>query len=308
MANTPDTTLLVNYAGTYQKRLITQLVNGLQVVKDCTLRPNIKVQENMTKLIVNGTVKPASGTRTTSASNIKYEPRSLTVQLAQYDLDINTVQARKTWLGEVMKPGVNPTDLPFESQTWQAVMDDYGSKINDLTVWNGVRNDAGTGAIDIASGFGTIVKNEITAGKITPVVTGSMLTDTVEKCEAVYKSLPVKYRATLMYLYCSYDVFDAYCEDYANRFGLQPIYNQFNQIAIRHSNGKCILKPVTWIPQGVERIIITPQSNMLVGTDLLSDGNKINTHATLYVLEAGIIMAFGLQIEDLEPLAVNDHL
>ena len=308
MANTPDTTLLVNYAGTYQKRLITQLVNGLQVVQDCTLRPNIKVQENMTKLVVNGTVKPASGTRTTKADNLKYVPRSLSVQLAQYDLDINTVSARKTWMGEVMKPGVNPTELPFEEQTWQAVMNDYGTKINDNTVWNGVRNDIGTGPLDIANGFGTILKTEIANGAITPVVTGTMLTDTVAKCEEVYKSLPVKYRATPMFLYCSYDVYDAYCEDYATRFGLQPIYNAFGQIAIRHSNGKCILKPVTWIPQGVERIIITPQSNMLVGTDLLSDGNKINTHPTLYVLEAGIIMAFGLQIEDLEPLATNDHL
>ncbi|MGI4865432.1 MAG: hypothetical protein ACRYFZ_16030 [Janthinobacterium lividum] len=308
MANTPDTTLLVNYAGTYRQQLITRLVNGLQVVTDCTLRPNIKVQENMTKLFVNGTVKPASGTRTTTADNIKYEPRSLTVQLAQYDLDINTVQARKTWMGQVMKPGVNPTELPFEQTTWQAVMDDFGTKINDNTVWNGVRNDAGTGVLDIANGFGTIIKKEIQDQKITPVVTGTMLTDTVEKAEAVYKSLPSKYRATKMFMYCSFDVYDAYCEDYATRFGLQPIYDKFGQVAIRHSNGNCILKPVTWIPSGVERVVVTPQSNMLVGTDLLSDATRINTHPTLYTLEAGIIMAFGLQIEDLEPLAVNDHL
>ena len=306
MANTPDTSLLVNYAGTYRKQLISRLVNGLRVVNDCELRPNIKVQENSTKLIVNGTVKPASGTRTTTASNIKYEPRALTVQLAQYDIDINTIQARKTWLGQVMKPGVNPTDLPFEQQTWQAVMDDFGSKINDNTVWNGRRNDAGTGVLDLATGFGNIIKDEILAGKLTPVVTGTMLTDTVAKVESVYKSLPSKYRTVKMVVYCSYNVYDAYCENYAERFKMSPIYDKFNQLVIRHSEGNATLKPVTWMA-GSERIIVTQQSNMLVGTDLLSDGNRINTHPTLYVLEAGIIMAIGFQIEDLEPVAVNDH-
>lgn len=306
MANTPDTTLLTNYAGTYSKKLITRLFNGLKVVTDCTLRPNIKVQENLTKLLVNGTVKPASGTRTTTANTLKYEPRSITVQLAQYDLDINTVQARKTWLGEVMKPGVNPAELPFEQQTWQQVMDDYGSKLNDNTAWNGRRNDAGTGVLDVATGFGNIIKDEIVALKITPVVTGDMLTDTVAKVEAVYKSLPEKYRQTKMTVYCAYNVYDAYCENYAERFKMSPIYNQFNQLVIRHSEGNAILKPVTWMA-GSQRIVITPQSNMLVGTDLLSDGQRILTHPTLYNLEAGIIMAIGFQIEDLEPLAVNDH-
>ena len=303
---TPDVSKLVGYAGTYRKQLITRLVNGLQVVQDCDLRPNIKVQENSTKLFVNGTVKPASGTRSTKADNIKYVPRPLTVQLAQYDLDINTIAARKTWLGEVMKPGVNPTDLPFEQQTWQKVMDDFGTQLNDNTVWNGRRNDAGTGVLDIATGYGNIVKDEITAGNLVPVVTGAMLTDTVAKVEAVYKSLPTKYRKVKMVVYCSYNVYDAYCEDYAERFKMSPIYNQFNQLVIRHSEGNCVLKPVTWMA-GVQRIIVTQQTNMQVGTDLLSDGNRILTHPTLYTLEAGIIMAFGLGIEDLEPVAINDH-
>lgn len=301
----PDVSKLVGYAGTFQKTLITRLVNRLQVTQDCTLRPNIKVKENMTKLFVSGDVKPYDGVRDTLAK-ISYEPRSLEVFIGQYDVDIETIAARKTWMAEVMKPGVNPTDLPFEQLTWQAVMDDFATKINDNTVWNGRRAAAKT-ASSLATGFGNIIKDEITAGFITPVITGSMLTDTVAKVEAVYKSLPTKYRRMKMPVYCAYNVYDAYCEDYAARFGTQPIYNQFQQLVIRHSEGNAVLKPVTWMA-GSERIVITPQSNMLVGTDLLSDGQKILTDPKLYSLEAGILMAIGFQIEDLEPLAVNDHV
>jgi hypothetical protein len=306
MSSNPDVTKLIGYAGTYQKTLITKLVNGLQVTQDCTLRPNIKSKQNVTKLLVNGDVKPYDGVRDVKAA-ISYEPRTLEVFVGQYDVDIETMKARETWLAEVMKPGVNPTDIPFESITWQAVMDDFASKINDNTAWNGRRDSTKKTASALATGFGNIIKDEITNLTITPVVTGSMLTDTVAKVEAVYKSLPTKYRRLKMKVYCAYNVYDAYCEDYAARFGTQPIYNQFQQLVIRHSEGNAVLCPVTWMA-GSERIVITPQSNMLVGTDLLSDGNKILTDAKLYGLEAGILMAIGFQIEDLEPLAVNDHV
>ncbi len=308
MAQNPDVTKLADYAGTFQKRLITQLMYGLRVVADCTLRPNIKVKQNMTKMTVDGDVRPYTGERPDNKkAKIAYEPRSIEVHIGQYDLDIDTVKARETWLGEVMKPGVDPKDIPFESLTWQKVMDDYGTKINTNTVFNGVRNSAGTTSADLADGFGTIIKKEITAGELVPVVTGSMLTDTVSKAEAVYKSLPEIQRERDMVMYCSVSVSDAYKEDYFDRFGLSPIYDKFNQLVIRHSDGKCVLKPVSWMA-GSQRVICTPQSNMIVGTDLLSDGNKILTNPQLYKLEAGILMAIGFQIEDLEIVAVNDQL
>jgi hypothetical protein len=200
---------------------------------------------------------------------------------------------------------VNPTDLPFEQEVWNGVMDNYGTQINDVTAWNGRRNDAGTTTATLATGFGNIIKDEITAGAITPVVTGSMLTDTVDKMEAIYKSLPSKFRKKKMTAYVSYNVFDAYCEDYAERFKMSPLYDKFGQTILRHSEGNAVLKPVTWMAD-TERVVITPQSNMIVGTDLLSDLTRILTVPQMYHLEAGIVAAIGFQIEDLEPLAVND--
>jgi hypothetical protein len=305
MSDNPDVTKLRNYAGTFSKQLITKLTNGLQVTQDCTLVPNVKVQMNSTKLIVDGEVKPYDGVRDNLAK-ISYEPRALNVYIGQYDVDIDPLKYRETWMGEVMKDGVNPQDIPFESFTWGAVMNDFASKINDNTVWNGRRDATKKTSSALATGFGNIIKDEIVNLKLTPVVTGSMLTDTVEKVETVYKSLPEKYRKLKMVVYCSFNVYDAYCENYADRFDKSPLYNQFNQVILRHSEGNAVLKPVTWM-SGSQRIIITPQSNMKVGTDLLSDGQKILTIPKLYGVEAGILMAIGFQIEDLEPLAVNDH-
>lgn len=301
-----DVSKLRNYAGTFQKSLVTQLTNGLQVTQDCTLVPNVKVQMNSTKLTVDGDVKPYDGVRDKLAA-IKFEPRALNVYIGQYDVDIDPLKFRDTWMSEVMKPGVNPQDVPFEPYVWGAVMADFASKINDNTVWKGRRDATKKTASALATGFGNIIADEIALGTIVPVVTGSMLTNTVAKVEAVYKSQPEKYRRTKQIVYCAYNVFDAYCEDYATRFGAQPIYNEFKQVIVRHSEGNCILKPVTWMA-GSQRIIITAQNNMKVGTDLLSDGQRIITNPKLYGIEAGILMAIGFQIEDLEPLAVNDQV
>ncbi|MBC6698067.1 hypothetical protein [Hymenobacter sp. BT190] len=305
MASNPDVSKLIGYAGTFQKKLITQMMNGLQVVQDCTLRANIKVQENLTKMVVGGELKQYDGVRDNKGT-IAYEPRAIQVHLAQYDLDINTIEARKTWMSEVMKPGVNPTDVPFEALTFQKVTEHVSSKINDDTAWGGVRTAGVKTAAALADGFGTIIKKEILAGAIEPVITGSMLTDTVAKMEAIYKSLPERQRKQQMTVYVAQNVYDAYCEDYSTRFNQSPIYDKFGQTVLRHSEGKAILKVASWMA-GSQRVVITPKSNLIVGTDALSDLNRILTKEQLYHVECGIVFAVGFQIEDLEPLAVNDQ-
>ncbi|MNF00557.1 hypothetical protein D3C80_1994010 [compost metagenome] len=56
------------------------------------------------------------------------------------------------------------------------------------------------------------------------------------------------------------------------------------------------------------RLITTPKENLLLGCDLLSDLNKINTVPALWTMQVGIAFGIGFQIRDLEAIKVNDQV
>ncbi|QCR23086.1 hypothetical protein [Pontibacter sp. SGAir0037] len=297
---------LAAYAGTYQKQLIAQAVNGMDVAQDVTVLPGIKKATQFTKLTVGSILKPFNSTHQPTANALQYSGQILEVKVGKADLLIDTDDYRQIWLSELMKAGVNPNDIPEEKFTWEQVMKAFGAELNNTTAYSGVYNASGNSAIDVANGFGTILAAAITETKVTPVVTGAItLADAVEQIEAVYKSLPVVYRNMNTVAYMSFNSYDSYCENYAERFGTQPIYNQFGQLYLRHSAGKCLIKPVTWMGSS-GRVIITPKENMIMGTDLLGDANKINTVPDVWTLKAGIAMAVGFQFRDLSAMRVND--
>lgn len=296
---------LAVYAGTHQKGLIATAVNGMDIANDVTVLPGIKKATQFTKLTVGSLLKPFSSTHQPTADALQYSGRVLEVQVGKADLLINPEDYRQQYLAELMKPGVQTDSLPEEQFTWDQVMKAFAAELNNITAYNGKHNAAGTGAADVADGFGTILAAEILAGSVTPIATGALATDTVSKVEAVYKSLPVPYLSMNTVAYMSYSSYFAYCEDYATKYGNQPIYNQFGQTFIRHSGGKCLIKPVSWMGNS-GRVIITPKENMIMGTDLLGDANKINTVKDVWCLKAGIAMAIGFQFRDLAALRVND--
>jgi len=114
MASSIKISDLAAYAGKYNKQLVTRLVNGLQVAQDVTVRPGVKNRELITKLSVDGQMGPYTGVKRNNPDAIKFEPRILEVFVGQYDVNIDPMKFRDTWLSEVMKPGVNPLDIPFE--------------------------------------------------------------------------------------------------------------------------------------------------------------------------------------------------
>ena len=311
MANTIDTTGLIAYSGQYEKLLIRTMLAGLTAANDLTLDQNIKGKKNLTKLTTASIMKPYSSTFSATDSSIGYSGRSLQTEIGKGELLIDVMEYRNTWLEQQMAPGVPKADLnaiPFAADTWNQVMQKAADDLNLNTVWNGVHNAAGTQAKDIADGLHTIIKRAITTEGLVANVTGAITTATaVDQVEFMYKRHAAKYREMPMQMFVSYDTFDKYTENYRERFGRNMDYAGFTAQPIAQSNGKCFLKPVLWMGNS-SRIVCTPKANLMMGTDRMSDLNQVRAIADVWTIRAGIALALGFQIRDLEVIQVNDQL
>jgi hypothetical protein len=138
MAMDPDVSALTGYAGTYEKKLFSTLVNELNAQSDGVVVPNVKFQMNMSKLTVQKGAKPYSNDFTGSTADLTYAKRVLEVETGKRELQIDVEEYRNTYLSEVMATGINPKDLPFPAYTWDQVMKKLAAEINDDTAYLGV--------------------------------------------------------------------------------------------------------------------------------------------------------------------------
>lgn len=304
----PNISALAAYPGQYEKKLFSTLYNGLDVANDCTLVTGVKNKHQLTKLTVGAGVRPYSPTFSVSDDDLEYTGRTLEVNLAKRELQIEPLKYRSTWMSEVMRPGVNPDDIPFAQYVWEQVFGRIAQEVNDNAAYSGTYNASGTNAAAIATGFGTLIANAITATTVTPVSTGAISsTNAVAAVEQMAKAMPVAYRRAGFNVYVSFNVFDKYQEDYREKYKKYTELNENGHIHIDTFGRRVALVPATWMGNS-QRIICTPKENLLVGTDEMSDwSDRITTAPDIWTLKAGIAFAIGFQIRDLDALRVNDQ-
>lgn len=100
-------------------------------------------------------------------------------------------------------------------------------------------------------------------------------------------------------------------DDIAKYVTPEMVYN--GVIPLLGTNGKCFVKPATWLGTS-RRLIAEPiipgtgmGMNLVMGTDLLSDANDIKTKENLWSTETGILVDLGFQIQDLTSLRLGDQ-
>jgi hypothetical protein len=307
MSTSPTVSALSAYAGQYEQALFSTLVNGMDAAKDITVYPNVKDTVKLTKLTAGGGARPYSATHQPNTAALAYTGRDLTVRIGKLDLLVEPLKYNNTWMSQVMSAGTNNDDIPFAQYVWEQVMKELAAEINDSTVWAGTYNASGSNAAAIATGLGTLIATELTATNLTAVATGAISnTNAVEKFELMYKSMPAAYRSQGFTIYCSYNSFDKYQEDYRERFKKYVEMNDNGQYTLDATARKVNIVPATWMGTS-NRLVATPKENLLLGTDLLSDFNKINTIQDVWTIKAGIGFKIGFQIRDLAAIRVNDQ-
>jgi hypothetical protein len=159
----------------------------------------------------------------------------------------------------------------------------------------------------ITIGYGQLIKDAITASALTPVTTGTVnaSSNAYDQFIAVYRALPEALKSKVVTLYCSYTDYQFMVDDYENRFGKYT--GQINGVQfLPKTDNKCIVKPCTWMA-GARRLVCTPKTNLIAGTDRMSDLETITTIPKHYTVEGSISGVIGFQIKQLAAIVVSDQ-
>lgn len=160
----------------------------------------------------------------------------------------------------------------------------------------------------ITQGWGDIIADLITNEDLTPVNTGAIDNSSVfayAQFKKMWRSLPVPYRKRGATIYCSWNNWDNLYDDFEDKVGKYTDTDQNGNQFLKGTARRCMIKPASWMGDS-GRLIATPKANMLFGTNMMSDLNKIRRIEQLHTLQAAIIFVLGFQIRDPEAMRVND--
>lgn len=307
MASAFDIAKIQNYAVKNVNKIIGLTTLGLRAADDITVYQNIKEKTGLTTLKVGNLGQPYSLPFTPKANALSFGYRTIDPKMGKVDLEYDALSFYNTWLVQLTKPGVNESDLPYEKFFWEQIALALASEINQQSVYAGVRNTSGTTTADIADGFGKVFTDAISAGEISNVVaTGTIdSSNAVSKFGIMCKALTPALREMPMNLYVPYNKYDAYCENYRDLHGNLPYNQQYEKFRVDgFSNVKIV--PASWM-NNVNRVILTKKENLIMGTDSLSDLNKIETVKQVRVLQIAMHFTVGYNFADEDVLYINDQ-
>lgn len=356
----PDVSALSTYAGQYEKQLYSTLINGMDFMnrKHFDVMLNVKSKVKLTKLKVTANVRPYSSTEHMQGTSV-YTGRDLETRRGKSEMSIEVLKYRDTWMNEVLKGEINPTEIPFAQYFWNQYMLEIGTEINNRTIYFGfdtadaVAFDAGdtyaagdyitytpaggvlhyykclattTAGQDpedtpakwqiydaeaFFPGFKSYIDAAITAGSLTEISSGVVNSGAtaLAAMKEVYRSLPAPYKNVVTEMYVSSTDFEYLMDGISDKY-LQyagKVEGATGILYLPDTDMKCKVINATWL-NGSRRIIATPYSNLLFGTNVLADFSKFNiVQSSLWTIKIGVVFEGGVQIRDLAAMAIGDQ-
>lgn len=294
--NTPDLSQLTQAFVQFGGQILRKHVNELELGLGITSYKGVNKPIAMTKLSATGAPRPYAAKDDANPA-AKFTDRTLTVYQSKWDFDVDPEVFRNKYLN-------NDDAVPFYQYILDQIGDEYMAAINDNVLFKGVRDPNGVTAAAIADGWCTILKREVTATNLTPVVLGAITSaNAVTKVETFASAQKTWWRKKGFVIKCSYATFDAYKTNYRtiNAFGFQP--RQDGQYYL-DGFSNVVLQPVSWITN--DGLLGVVYDALAFGTD----GNQITVAASMRrnIIEVRLMMPVGLEVEDLDCVSVSDNL
>lgn len=267
--------------------------HGIQV------RTNVKSPQSLAKLSADGSPRPYRADD--DYTGVTITDRILTAYQSKLDLQIDPEELRNTYLAELPVDAIgNP--VSFENFCVMQASKQFLESINSSTLYLGVRNGAGTAAVDVCDGWGTLIAAAILAAALTPTTTGAITAaNAVTQVEKIVDAVPVWMRDKGFKIHCSYAVLGFYRTHYRTLNGFGFNKNERDQYQLDGVNA--MLAPCAFMGTS-QRLIATIDGNLVFGTDL----EQVAMHSTphLNIMQTRLMMPVGCQIRDLDALVVND--
>lgn len=286
------TTDFVNFGG----KLFMQNVNSWEIDPFISVYKGVKKPEVLPKISAVGGPRPYRS-QDDLDNGVKFTDRTLTVHQSKWDYDVDPETFRNKYLA-------SKEDVPYYQFILNQVAKTYLAAINDNTLLDGEYDAAGTAAVDLADGWGTLIREAVGDGDLVEVATGAIAANNaVTKVEQLADAMPNWMKDKDVAIFCSYTVFQYYRIHYRATFGFQFNPRQNGEYFLDgYKNVRLV--PKSWMGTSLG-IMATVADNLIIGTD----GDAITVDATKRrnIIEVRQMMPIGLQIADLEALVVNDQ-
>lgn len=306
----PNVSALKDYAGKFTNQLIAKFFRDLADQK-ITVMTNIKGRTWFPKLAIGKGLKPYTG-QYVPDTLLNYTKRFLDVDMFQFDIPpIDSRQWHNTWFTETTDKNSQYYGMPFENFTWAKILESLQEEFIPA-IKDGIQGGNNSNkALNIFNGFGKHITDLKAAGKAsisTGAIDGS---NAIEVFEGVYSQAMEIYPAMRRFelpMYISHATAELYVDNYRVRFDKDPDNwgDEAKPTYLKKFKGKCKLEPVDWM-DGQEGIILTPKANLIMGTNSLSDMNKIKMIDDVYHVKGGITGVMGTVIPDDEALFFTEH-
>lgn len=161
----------------------------------------------------------------------------------------------------------------------------------------------------ICDGPGTIIAREITAGNLTPIVTGAITdANALDKIELMYTGMTVAHQNAGGVVFVGPDVYRKYLNQERTKYGNTVSSPDFGdgKKYIYGTGKKWEIRQCSWMGSS-QRIIMTQFENTQVGTNLADTPGITKSVEVLHGTDSVSKFLLGFQFADLENLYVNDQ-
>lgn len=137
-----DADAIKNYAGSFSKDLIgNQLLRILEIFTQIKVIWNLKAPLNLTKLIVNGGIRPLdTAVNKADKPGRVWSKRTLTPKVGMKIFEVVPEELRETWMSEMLDP--NAKDVPFAQWVWEQEFATLADEIDENLFYSVDRSDA----------------------------------------------------------------------------------------------------------------------------------------------------------------------
>lgn len=124
-----DIEAIKNYIEVYDKKLINQMLNGLDVARDLPVLRDVREPRHLKKMVVDAGARRLNTTIDKAKGGRKWSERILTPQGAMKIINIVPEDVRQSFMSAMLDP--NAKDLPFAAWVWEQEFNKLASEIND---------------------------------------------------------------------------------------------------------------------------------------------------------------------------------
>ena len=289
-----DLASMTKYTNEHSSALIKEAILKGRTVEVATVQGGVKYSATVNRLSSSLTAQ-AGACGWNSAGDTVLDQRTISVSAIKINEAICLNDLEEYYTSTMMNPGSYNEEIPFEQMFAENKAEAIQSLVEDL-IWKG-NTSTGTGNLALADGFIKLLDADATVTGSYTIAT--FANDVIDKVDEAIAKLPDNVLGlgdlTVMMSYADYRTYAKALRD-ANLYHYSGAESQEDAFTQMHPGSNVKVMAVKGLA-GSNRFIVTPASNLIVGTDLLSDAEDFRIFYSQDNDEVRFISKFKLGVQ-----------